>query len=102
MWLQPPRLGGIEPIEVEPDAALKLERMTQRLGVVAVERDDQRPFVAVLAGNPGRRCELAGEVRPQALAFERQRQERLLARLRLGCGGEHPRCRPARASPGFA
>jgi hypothetical protein len=57
--------------------------MPQLSRVVAVERDDQRALVAIADRNAGGGFQLAREIRPHALAFECQRQQRLLARLCL-------------------
>src|SRR5207245_545960 len=59
--LQRLRLGGAEPGEIEAETALELVIGAQPRGVVAVERDDQGPFVAIADRPSGSRFELAGE-----------------------------------------
>ena len=76
--------------------------MAQLRRIVAVQRDDHRALVAILDRDAGGGFEFAREIGPQALAFERQRQQRLLARLGLDRGGEHAGRRPAGAAPGLA
>ena len=76
--------------------------MAQLRGVVAVEGDDHRALVAVFDRHAGGGFQLAREIGPQALAFERQRQQRLLAGLGLDRGGEHAGRGPAGAVPGLA
>ena len=76
--------------------------MPQRRGVVAVQRDDHRALAAIFDRDAGSGFEFAGEIGPQTLAFERQRQQRFLAGFGLDRGGQHAGRRPARAAPGLA
>ncbi len=96
------RLGRGEPGEVKAEPLLEFEGMAQLRRVIAVERDDDRPLVAVFGRDAGCGLDLAREIRPQALAFERERQQRLFARLGLDRRGKHAGRRPTRAMPGFA
>ncbi len=89
-------------MEVEAQAFLELKGMAQLDGIVAIERDDDRSLIAIFDRDARGDLHLARKIRPQALAFERQRQERLLARLGLDRGGEHPGRSPAGAAPGLA
>ena len=85
-----------------PEPFLEFVRMAQRRRVVAVQRDDHRALAAILDRNAGGGFEFAGEIGPQTLAFQRQRQKRLLAGLGLDGGRQHAGRRPARAAPGLA
>ena len=96
------RLGGGQPLQVEPKPFLEFIGMAQLGCVVAIERDDQRALVAVIDRDAAGPFQLACEIGPQALAFERQRQERLLPRLRLDRRSEHAGGRPAGTAPGVA
>ena len=96
------RLRRGQPVQIEAEPLLEFVGMAQRRGVIAVERDDHRALAAILDRDAGGGFEFAGEIGPQALAFERQRQERLLAGLGLDRGGQHAGRRPARAMPGHA
>src|SRR5262249_61282636 len=81
---------------------LEFVGMTQLGGVVTIERDDERTLVAIVHRDAARCCQLAGEIGPEALAFERQRQERLFAGLGLDRSREHAGRGPTGAMPGLA
>ena len=74
MRLALPRLGGIQPMQVEPEALLEFIGMAQLHRVIAVQRNNQGTLVAIVDRHAGGRFQLARELRPHALAFERQRQ----------------------------
>ena len=99
--LSPPRLRSRQPFELEPEAFLKIKGEAQLLGVVAGQSDDDCTLVAIADRDAGYRLEFARKIRPHALAFERQGEQRLLTGLGLDRGGEHSGGRPARASSGF-
>ena len=96
------RLGGGQPLQVEPKPLLEFIGMAQLGGVVAIERDDEGTLITITDRNAAGRFQLARKIGPQALAFKRQRQEGLFAGLRLDRGSQHAGCGPAGAMPGFA
>src|SRR5215472_12484855 len=98
MRLEPADLGWRQPFEAE--APLELVSEAKLIEVVAGQRDDDRTLVPVFDRDPGSRLEFARELRPQTLAFERQREQCFLAGLGFDCGGEHAGSRPAGAAPG--
>src|SRR5205085_10087790 len=73
MRLAAARLGRRQPFEIEPEPGLELVGMTELLGIVAVEGEDERALVAVFDRNAGCGFELAREIGPSTLAFERER-----------------------------
>ena len=96
------RLRPAQPLDIEAEPALEIVGVAQLRRVVAIERDDERALVAVADRQVARAFQLAREIRPQPLAFQRQRQQLLLARLGLDRRRQHAGRRPARAVPGFA
>src|SRR6516225_8437731 len=102
MRLEAADLGWRQPFEVEAEAPLELVSEAKLIEVVAGQRDDDRTLVPVFDRDPGSRLEFARELRPQTLAFERQREQCFLAGLGFDCGGEHAGSRPAGAAPGLA
>jgi hypothetical protein len=71
-------------------ASAAVVQAAERLGVVAVGRDDERAAVAVAGREAGDLLELRGERGP-ALARQHVHAERaLLAEVHLGHGREHP------------
>ena len=91
-----------KPVQVETEPFLEFVGMAQLSGIVAVQRDDQRALVAIINRDAGNAFKLAGKIGPQTLAFERQRQQRLFARLGLDRSGEHARSGPGGAVPRLA
>ena len=69
----------------------------QPVDLVAAERHDHRAFGFVVDGQPGLGLKLPGEIRPQALARQRQRQKIVFAGLDLGGRGQHAGGRAGRA-----
>src|ERR1043166_997031 len=84
MRLAPSRLGPGNPFARQAEAFLKREAMLQPRLVVGREREEQRAFVAQVDSQAGGVLHLARELRPQRLARAPERDQRLLARLRLG------------------
>ena len=100
MGLKPARLGSGQPFQLQPHRAVVVVGEFQALGVVAVERDDQRALVTVIHRQAGGRLEIAAELGPHGAAFQKQGQQTLLARLGLDMGREHAGRRPGCAAPG--
>ena len=84
--LEATRLGGAEPLDRQAELAPERRQAVERLGLVAVARDDHRAGRAV-AGV----VELGAEVRVAARALHAQREQLALAELGLGHRREHPR-----------
>ena len=84
--LQPARLRRAQPLDGQPEPAAELGEAVERLGLVAVARDDQRadrPVARVL--------ELGAEVLVAARALQPELEQRALAELGLGGRREHAR-----------
>ena len=73
--------------QAEPLAQRELAR--ERLGLVAVARDEQRALRAVAHVEPAHLPQLLREARPAACALEAEAQERLLAGVGLADRREH-------------
>ena len=102
MRFAPARFGSAQPREIDAERALKIEIEFEPRGVVAREREHQRALAPQAHGHARRLLQLRGEIGPQALAVAVERVERLLARLGLESGRQHPGRGPARAVPGRA
>ena len=82
--LEPASSARQQPLDVEPELVAQRQLALERLGLVAVARDDERAAAAQAGIDAGRRGELGGERRPGARAAQ--------ARARAA------RARPASAS----
>ena len=100
--LQSARLRPAQPSELDAEVALELEREVEPLHVVARERHRERALGAVADRPAGRRLELVTEGRPQALAFQVEREQSFLAGLGLETRGQHAGCSPRCAMSGLA
>jgi hypothetical protein len=87
--LQAPRGAGQQALHVEAELEAQRELAVERLGLVAVARDDERPAAAQAGVGAGRLLELGGEGRPVARAAQSQPEQRELARVGLGDRGQH-------------
>jgi hypothetical protein len=97
--LEPAGLARAQPFDVEVVGAPEGEQAVERLGLVAVAGDRERAGRAQ-AGILARRLgQLGAEVAEHRRAAQVELEQRVLAELRLGDRGEHPRGDTPRGIP---
>ena len=102
----PRREGGLElaalprrePPRVEPERALQLVQARELLGLVAVDRDVQGAAAQVARSVAAGSLELGDEAGIEPGGGQVQLEQRLLAEVGLGHGGEHPGGDPGRSA----
>ena len=92
--------AGGEPLGLEPVLAVQLVLAAQVLGLVAVERDVQRPDPREARGGAAFALELLGKARPERVRSEVEAQQALLAPRGLAHRGQHPGRDVGRAGAG--
>ena len=90
MRLASSRLRRRNPLQRQAELLLEDEMMMQPRLVVRGRGDDQRAFGAQFHIDAGGRLQFGGKGRPARLAVAAERDQRFLAGLGLGAGGEHP------------
>src|SRR6185295_5198208 len=88
--LDPAGLGRAQPLGPQAEERAQRELAVERLRLVAVARDEQRPPGPVVDVDAARLAQLLGERGPRPRALEAEAQERLLAGVRLADRREHP------------
>ena len=78
-------------VDSQPHPLAQLELALERLGLVAVPRDQERPARPVADVDAGDVAELLGEARPPPRALHAEHEQVALAGIRLGGRCEHPR-----------
>ena len=86
--LHAPRLRSAQALDAQPAGAAELDLALERLGLVAVARDDERPVRAQAGVGPGG-AQVLRERGPARGAGEPERRQPLLAERRLGDRREH-------------
>ena len=89
--LQPARRRGQEALGAQPQPLAQLELALQRLCLVAVACDHERAAGDVTDVDARQPVQLGGERGPAPRAAQPELEQRALARVGLGHGGEHAR-----------
>ncbi len=89
--LQAPALTAGQPFRGESGTPLQGVQFPQMGAVVGVERDGERPAGAVADALPARLLQLGDERRIALCGGDVEREQRLLAVVQFGDGGEHAR-----------
>ena len=100
--LAPARLRRRNPGQRQAELLLERKLMVQARLIVRGQREQQRALAPQLHVDPGGLPEFGREGRPARLALAPERDQRFLARLGLGAGGEHPGGGVAGAAAGGA
>src|SRR5262245_36338118 len=102
MRLAPPRIAAGHPFDRQAQALLKAEPVAQPRRIVGGGRHHQRAFTPQVNGDPARRLQLGGELRPCRLGTPAEHDQGLLARLSLDIRRQHAGRRMAGAGTGHA
>jgi hypothetical protein len=94
-------LPSAEPLRVQPRTPLQRVQFAQVGPVVGVERDGERAAPAVAEVVSGGLGQLGGEAGVAAGGLQVQREQRLLAVVQFGDGGQHPGRHPGGPAAGF-